>query len=102
MKPVFRFESEGEAGVSFPSLSAAIRYVPQHAEARIATSAEGVVLAEACPVAGPGTMLKWVMTNAGQDVIDWQGWSAGAPTLSPAELEMALAIALGDELRGAA
>jgi hypothetical protein len=101
MSPVYRYESAGEAGVSFPTLSQAMACSPSHAECRIATSPHGVVLAEACPVAGSGTCLVWALTNAGRDVDDHAGWTLHAPTLSPEEYETALAFALGDELRRA-
>lgn len=96
MIPVFRFEAEGEAGVEYPTLAAAVRYVPSSVEARVATSPEGVVLAEACTVSGPGSMLEWVLTNAGRDVVDTQGWTAGPPQLTPADVDTVLALALGD------
>ena len=69
--PVFRFEAAGEAGIPFPTLASAIHYAPTHAEARIATSAEGVVLAEAVSY---GPDLAWLLTNAGRDVEAFSGW----------------------------
>lgn len=96
MSPVYRFEQAGENGIPFPSLAAAVRCMPSHGEARVATSVDGVVLAEARHVAGAGTMLQWVLTNAGRDVQDFTGWTAEAPTLTQAEYDTVLELALGD------
>lgn len=63
---VFRIESEGELAVPCPSLIVATWEPPSHPEARVATSAEGVVLAEA----EPGHFcLTWRYTLAGRDVL---------------------------------
>lgn len=92
---VFRFEAEGEAGIPFPSLAVAVHLAPRHTEARIATSEEGVVLAEAEPVCGPGSILQWALTNAGQDVLDAEAWAC---PMSARMVDTVLAVALGDEL----
>lgn len=84
----------------FPRLSDALASSPRHTEAVIATSLEGIVLAEACPVAGIGSVLGWVLTVAGTEVRneeDRVGWTLNAPTLSPKELDDALAIALAED-----
>lgn len=96
-KAVVRVEAEGEAAVSFPSLHEAMRLAPRHPEAFIATSLEGVHLADAMPVAGTGSVLAWQLTFAGRDV-DGACWTTEAPTLSEFELDTALMRALGREL----
>lgn len=101
MSPVFRIESAGEAGIPYPSLASAMAYVPSHRESQIATSIEGVVLAEAESVNGPGTMLRWVVTLAGQDILDRTGWTMGMPVLSEPELSTVLLCALAEDLKAA-
>lgn len=70
---VFRIEAAGEEPVPFPSLQDATRSDPTHAEAVIATSPDGVVLAEATPwQAGHGwpvAQYVWRPTVAGHDVL---------------------------------
>jgi hypothetical protein len=99
MKPlptVFRFESFECSPSPYPTLAAAMRLHPQHCESQIVTSAHGVVLAEACPVNGAGSILQWALTLAGQDVVDRSGWQG---SLSTGEVDAVLDVALGDELR---
>lgn len=98
MSPVYRYEQPGESGVTYPTLAQAMRHAPWNREACIRTSAEGVVLAEACPVAGVGTVLVWVVTNAGRDVEDMAGWTCGMPALSERESDTVLAVTLAQDL----
>lgn len=72
--PVFRIEAEGEPASPYPSLASAMQLSPQGREAYIATSVDGVHLADAVPSAGAGTMLLWRLTLAGKDVRDREGW----------------------------
>ncbi len=98
MPPVFRVEAHGESAVPYPTLASAMRLSPRHSEAYIATSLEGVHLADAIQHGGPGGIYGWVLTHAGRDVSDWTGWSAEAPTLSRADVETVLALALDEDL----
>jgi hypothetical protein len=95
MVPVCRIESPEESPATFPTLAAAMQLRPRSTEACIRTSPGGVCLAQSSP--GP-ELLEWVLTWAGQDVADHAGWTAGAPTLSPQELDTALSHALADDL----
>jgi hypothetical protein len=99
MKPlpaVFLFSSFEESPQPFPTLASAMRLRPSHVESQIVTSAQGVLLAEAEPVSGPGSCLIWCLTLAGQDVVDRSGWQG---PLSTGEVDAVLDVALGDELR---
>ncbi len=95
---VYRIESAGETCVEYPSLRAALHLPPRHPEACVATSLEGVHLADALPSGGIGGVLRWSLTLAGRDAEAANGWTAGAPTLSPEEYDAALELALGEEL----
>ncbi len=86
MQSVFRIEAAGESAVQFPSLADAMRLAPQSVESHIATSAGGVHLADAEPIAGAGTMLRWRLTLAGRDVADKAGWAVGGETVASGAL----------------
>ena len=89
MKPlpnVVRIEASGENAVPYPSLTSALRMPPRHVEACIATSLDGVHLADAARcslgeasfVSSDGTCLAWRLTLAGQDVADRTGWKVAS------------------------
>lgn len=92
----FRFESAGESGIPFPTLGSAMGHAPSHHESQIRTSIEGIVLAEAEEVCGPGSMLRWVVTLAGQDVVDRTGW---AGQMTDRDHSTVLMVALAEDLR---
>jgi len=67
---VFRIESAGEWAAEFPSLVDATREPPMSGEAHIATSPDGVVLAEARTELRYGLVrYGWAFTVAGRDVL---------------------------------
>lgn len=72
--PVFRIESLGEVADPFPSLPDAMRSPPSSRESCIATSAEGVVLAESAVKSSSRKQLRvhyeWRPTVAGLDVLE--------------------------------
>ncbi len=101
MQPVFRIEAEGEAATPYPTLAAAMRLSPQSRESYVATSIDGVHLADAVQRGGEGGVLVWVLTLAGRDVSDKAGWSDGAPALSDRDSETVLATALREAFEAA-
>lgn len=102
MSPVFRIEAIGETAAALPSLAVAMQIPPRDREAYIATSVDGVHLADAFPVSGSGSMLRWRLTRAGQDVLDRSGWTAGAPTMSEEEYDTLLELALREDFESVA
>ncbi len=80
--PVYRIEAAGEPAQPYPSLTSALAMPPRDVEACIATSLDGVHLADAvrCSMAeasfvgSDGVCLCWRLTLAGKDVADVQGW----------------------------
>lgn len=84
--PVYRIESAGESPVSFPTLARALAMPPRHSEACIATSLDGIHLADALPcsmeqasfVSAEGVCLCWRLTLAGSDVAAASGWRVAA------------------------
>lgn len=73
MQQVFRIESAGESAVQFGSLLDATREPPMSGEATVATSLEGVVLAEVSAYVERGEVrYGWAFTVAGRDVLRGQ------------------------------
>lgn len=66
---VYRIEAPGEAAIPFPTLEDAMRSAPSHSESTIATSLEGVCLAEAQPTPMVDVPFRWRPTVAGSDVL---------------------------------
>lgn len=79
---VFRIEQAGEPAIPYPDLTDALRLPPRTAEACIATSRDGVHLADALRCApsqaafidSDGTCLCWRLTLAGEEVAVRDGW----------------------------
>jgi len=71
---VFRIEYVGEVADPFPTLPDAMRSPPSHRESQIATSPDGVVLAEAVIKTSSRKQLRvfyqWRCTVAGLDVLE--------------------------------
>lgn len=74
MQQVFRIEYVGEIADPFPTLADAMRSPPSHRESLIATSPNGVVLAEATVKTSSRKQLRvhfaWRCTVAGLDVLE--------------------------------
>lgn len=71
---VYRIESHGEIADPFPTLNDAMRSPPTHAEGCIATSPEGLILAESMIKSSSRKQLRvryeWRVTVAGLDVLE--------------------------------
>lgn len=95
-RSVQREDVDGEVGVAFTSLGEALRYAPSHFEAQIRSRDTGRLLAEVTECGGGGGLLGWVLTSAGQ-AVEAANWRREAPTLSPSEVDIVLAMALAEE-----
>lgn len=83
---VSRIEQQGEAAVPYPTLPRAMAMPPRHAESYVATSLDGVHLADAEPcsmeqasfISAEGICLRWRLTLAGSEVLQSVGWKAAS------------------------